>query len=58
MSNYTVQDLKDNLNDLAETKSLIKQSLINKGISVSNLDTFRSYVNKINNMDATIRKYR
>ena len=50
MPNYTVQDLKDNLDYLAETKRQIKEALINKGQSVSNSDTFRSYVGKINNI--------
>jgi len=51
MSNYTIQDLKDNLDYLEETKNQIKQALINKGASISDSDTFRSYVDKINNLD-------
>ena len=48
MPNYTIQDLDDNLDYLAETKSQIKQALINKGAVISSSDTFRSYVSKIN----------
>lgn len=36
---------------LNETKALIKQALINKGQDVSDTDTFRSYANKINDID-------
>ena len=47
MSDYTVQDLQDNLDYLNETKTQIKQAIINKGQEISSSDTFRSYVNKI-----------
>lgn len=54
MSNqYTFQDLKDNLDYLAETKSLLKTALINKGQDVSDDDTFRSYVDKLNNISTS-----
>lgn len=46
-SKYTVQDLQDNLAYLEETKRQIKQAIIDKGQSISNEDTFRSYVDKI-----------
>ena len=51
MPNYTKQDLKDNLDYLEETKKQIKQAIINKGVEVSNNDTFRSYVDKINSIE-------
>ena len=50
MSDYTTQDLEDNLNYLEETKRQIKNTLISKGQEVSDEDTFRSYVNKIDNI--------
>ena len=55
MSDYTTQDLEDNLNYLAETKRQIKEILIDKGQEVSDDDTFRSYVDKIDSIgnDAT-----
>lgn len=43
----------DGLNYLAETKALIKQALINKGVEVADTDTFRSYADKINNLNVT-----
>lgn len=46
-SQYTVQDLQDNLNYLEDTKNLIKQAIIAKGQSISDNDTFRSYKDKI-----------
>ena len=42
-------NLNNKLNYLAETKTLIKNALISKGIDVSDEDTFRSYVYKIIN---------
>ena len=50
MSNYTVRDLEDNLNYLAETKRQIKLALNNKGAEIQDSDTFRSYVSKINEL--------
>lgn len=47
MADYTVQDLQDNLDYLNNTKQIIKQSIINKGQSISDSDTFRSYADKI-----------
>lgn len=47
MSEYTPQDLLDNLNYLDETKKQIKQAIIDKGQTVSDTDSFRSYVDKI-----------
>ena len=44
------QDLIQQLQYLNETKGLIKQAIINKGQSISPSDTFRSYVDKINNI--------
>lgn len=47
MANYTTQDLKDNLDYINETKKQIKQAIIDKGQTVEDSDTFRSYVDKI-----------
>ena len=44
---YTTQDLQDNLDYLNETKTQIKNAIINKGQEVSSEDTFRSYADKI-----------
>ena len=44
---YTVQDLQDNLDYLNNTKNLIKNAIINKGQTITNADTFRSYADKI-----------
>lgn len=54
MSEYTTQDLYDNLNYLNETKEQIKQALIDKEQSVSDADTFRSYADKIRNIETGI----
>lgn len=47
---YTVQDLQDNLDYLNNTKNLIKNAIINKGQTITNADTFRSYADKIENI--------
>ena len=39
--------ITDKLNKLAETKSAIKTAIVNKGVSISDSDTFASYANKI-----------
>ena len=39
--------ITDKLNKLAETKSAIKTAIVNKGVSISDTDTFASYANKI-----------
>ena len=39
--------ITDNLNKLAETKSAIKTAIVNKGVAVSDSDTFASYADKI-----------
>ena len=44
------QDLVEQLQYLNETKGLIKQAIINKGQTITSNDTFRSYVDKINNI--------
>lgn len=41
----------DKLNYLNETKSSIKESIINKGVNVSNSDTFQSYAEKISQIE-------
>lgn len=42
--------ISDKLQYLLETKELIKQALINKGFSISDTDSFRSYVDMINQL--------
>ena len=39
--------ITDKLNKLAETKSAIKTAIVNKGVAVSDSDTFASYASKI-----------
>lgn len=39
--------ITDKLNKLAETKSAIKTAIVNKGVSISDSDTFASYADKI-----------
>lgn len=39
--------LADKLNYLGDTKGLIKDAIVNKGVEVSDTDTFRSYADKI-----------
>lgn len=39
--------ITDKLNKLAETKSAIKTAIVNKGVTVSDSDTFASYADKI-----------
>lgn len=57
MSDYKVQDLVDNINYLQETKNLIKQSIIDKGQSILDSDTFRSYADYISNIESVILDY-
>ena len=42
--------LQEDLDYLAQTKQLIKEAIIEKGQEISSIDTFRSYVDKINNI--------
>lgn len=51
---YTVQDLQDNLDYLAETKDQIKSAIIEKGQSITDNDTFRSYADKIKDISTGI----
>lgn len=44
----------DKLNYLNETKNLIKEAIINKGVGVSDTDTFRSYSDKIQSIKTSI----
>lgn len=44
----------DKLNYLVETKNQIKTAIQNKGVSVTDDDTFRSYANKINQISGTL----
>ena len=46
-------NIASKLKYINDTKQLIKQSLIYKGEDISNSDTFRDYVNKINNLHTT-----
>lgn len=45
-------DINDKLDYLETTKSLIKQAIEDKGVAVSDSDTFRSYATKIANIPA------
>ena len=40
-------NINDKLDYLETTKTLIKQAIQNKGVTVSDTDTFRSYASKI-----------
>ena len=42
--------ITDKLNKLAETKSAIKTAIVNKGVAVSDSDTFASYASKIDSI--------
>ena len=42
--------ITDKLNKLAETKSAIKTAIVNKGVAVSDSDTFASYASKISSI--------
>ena len=44
-------ETKAKLDYLQETKSLIKNALIEKGIAISDSDTFRSYADSIRNTE-------
>lgn len=50
-------NINDKLNYLDETKNEIKNALISKGISVENIDTFRSYAKKISNINDYFKRY-
>ena len=54
MSEYTPQDLLDNLNYLDETKKQIKQAIVDKGQPISDTDSFRSYVDKIETIETGV----
>ena len=43
--------ITDKLNKLAETKSAIKTAIVNKGVSISDTDTFASYADKISSIE-------
>ena len=43
--------LAGKLNYLKQTKDLIKQAIISKGVGISDSDSFRSYAQKINNIN-------
>ena len=46
--------LQDELDYLQETKVLIKEAIINKGQDITDQDSFRSYVNKIDSIETGI----
>ena len=49
--------ITDKLNKLAETKSAIKTAIVNKGVSISDSDTFASYADKINTISGAEDTY-
>lgn len=49
--------VSDKLSYLEETKSQIKQAIINKGVDVSDSDTFRSYAAKVGEIQGGDGKY-
>ena len=49
--------IADKLNYLSETKNLIKQAIISKGVGISNSDSFRSYAQKISNINTGVDTY-
>lgn len=53
-----MSNLENKLQYIKETKAAIKEAIISKGIQIQNSDTFRSYADKINNIDTAdiIRK--
>lgn len=57
MSNYTTQDLQDNLNYLSETKTQIKQAITDKGQVIADTDTFRSYAQKIKDISSGVKLF-
>ena len=44
--------INDKLNYLNETKNQIKNAIVEKGVEISETDTFRSYADKISNISA------
>lgn len=44
----------DKLNYLSNTKSLIKNAIVNKGQTVNSGDTFRSFASKIENISSGV----
>lgn len=53
-----IEELNTQLEYLGETKGLIKQAIINKGQDIGENDTFRSFVQKINNIETGIETNR
>ena len=49
--------ITEKLNYLSETKNLIKQAIISKGVGISNSDSFRSYAQKISNINTGVDTY-
>lgn len=46
-------NISEKLEYLSQTQSLIKNAIISKGVAVEDSDSFRSYVNKINNISSS-----
>lgn len=51
-----MSNIADKLNYLNDTKKAIKTSIKNRGVDVSDDDTFRSYADKIDNIGETVEK--
>lgn len=51
-----MSNIADKLNYLNDTKKAIKTSIKNRGVDVSDDDTFRSYADKIDNIGETVDK--
>lgn len=47
-----MSDLTTKLQYLADTKTAIKEALVEKGVEVADTDTFRSYANKISSIES------
>ena len=50
----SMNELNSELNKIQETKTLLKEAIINKGQEVLDTDSFRSYVDKVNNITTGI----
>jgi surface protein len=44
--------IEEKLENIEETKGLIKEAIVSKGVEVSDTDSFRSYAEKINNIQS------
>lgn len=48
-----MSSITDKVNYLKETKTAIKNAIINKGVNISDTDSFRSYAEKITAIPST-----